>query len=218
MATPRQTLAGLNQIPTAAVIAHEIGHTVVAYLQVGHGEKQTEYYIAFRHRGNGEGAASYNPTDVSSPQDLIVRSLVGITNQAVHCPETIEEGLRKKLIGGSLFASDQCIEAGSDEAMEMARHNAWSDWANMIEETKRVGGDVGSRLVALRRAQKELVDLMRTERFKAIVEDMTADIARWLDEEPAQADFLARYREVRIAQVFSRHPQQVVPQNGQTAT
>jgi hypothetical protein len=208
MATPRQILAGRNQVPGEDVIAHEVGHTAVAHSQVLQLGKRLHCCIVFAHMGNGTGPIAQNPVDIFSPQELIMRDLAGIICQAIHCPASIEAGFRTKLLEGSLFASAKSIRRGSAEASGMGQHNALSDWANAIERSKKIVREPVRRVFALQTAQNELLRLMEAAWFNELCTDMISDVIRWLDEEQGDAVGLAIYPESRIAKVFARHPRQ----------
>jgi hypothetical protein len=205
MATPRQILAEWNQVPDTPTIAHEVGHTAVAYHQVRRIEKRKECCIVFRHRGQGDGAHSINPITDSTPRELIMRHLAGISCQAIHCPDTVEAAFREKLARISLFESDQSIKNDSTEANAMTRHGASSDWENTMNESKRVSIDNEGRLAELRTAHQELAILMQTDCFSRICQHMIADVSRWLDEEPKEPNFFAIYLQERIAGVFAQN-------------
>lgn len=208
MATPRQSLIAAGQDPTPAVIAHEVGHTAVAFAQVGHlvRPKADSVFISFSHRHAGEGAHSCNPTKYSTPGEIAKRHLAGAMGQAILLPESLAPGFRNRLLVGTLFPSALCWHTGSESEIEMTQNLAATDWAVLKLVAKSIEAKPAARAIALATLQIELRTWFQEARFHAILRALAADATLWLDTEDPEDNCLKFYPETRIAAVFAHHP------------
>ena len=193
-------------MPDEATIAHEVGHTALAYHQIASLGSRLSCSIIFSHRDEKIGPTAINPIVVFQPDELIMRSLAGIVCQAIHYPASVDQNFRAMLLERSPFETNESMRRGSDEALGMERHQSQCDWAFIIEQSKVLIPDARRRPNILKCIHSRLLQLMYEAWFHKLCRDMIDDIVLWLDEDQEVAPLIATYPAARVARVFVRNP------------